>query len=200
MSASLLEPIDPEALAVAAAVLEGEIPLARMPRLAALLVEAELSNEGAAQVAAQSVAQGRFHFSRDGMARLILSGELSAQVPMECQRCLEPVWLPLKASFELAIVDSGQQADALPDDIDPLIRERRLIKLVTVAEDELLVAMPLVARHEEIKDCGPMARDERLVSTQAAVAEDSHPDKGEPRTQRPFQVLDGLKGSKGKQK
>jgi len=190
MSESLIEPVDPEQLAAAGKVLAGRLPLANLPRVRGLLVDtAEMDPDQAADC--------RFWFGRDESARLTLEGEITASVPMQCQRCLEPVLMPLTAAFSLVIVDSEAAARELPPEKDPLFRERRLIKLAAVVEDELLVAMPQVARHADIEECGSLARDDRLfVDEEVDTPEVSE----EAPKQRPFQVLSGLKGGKGKRR
>ncbi|MCP1726715.1 uncharacterized protein J2T60_000680 [Natronospira proteinivora] len=190
MSESLIEPVDPEQLAAAGESLVGRLSMDQLPRVKALL--------GSSGEAARALeAECHFRFGRDEMARLTLEGEVSTRIPMECQRCLEPVWLSLTTSFSLVIVDSEAAAEALPVEKDPLFRERRLIKLATVAEDELLVVMPQVARHPDVQECGSLARDDRLFVDEAVDAptvSDQAP------KQRPFQVLAGLKGEKGRRR
>ncbi|ABM31772.1 YceD family protein [Paracidovorax citrulli] len=73
-----------------------------------------------------------------------------AAFPMTCQRCLGPVDVPLEVDREFRFVADEATAEALDDeseeDLLALSREFNLRELI---EDELLMALPLVPRHDE---------------------------------------------------
>lgn len=74
----------------------------------------------------------------------------SASMPLICQRCLQPVDVPLEVDREFRFVADEATAEALDDeseeDLLALSREFNLRELI---EDELLMAVPLVPRHDE---------------------------------------------------
>jgi len=74
----------------------------------------------------------------------------SATLPMTCQRCLHSVDVPLEVEREFRFVADEATAEALDgvsdEDLLALSREFDLRELI---EDELLMALPVVPRHEE---------------------------------------------------
>jgi uncharacterized protein len=70
-------------------------------------------------------------------------------IPMTCQRCLTPVQVPLDVDQSFRFVASEDEAmeqdDEAEEDLLVLSREFNLSELL---EDELLMAVPLVPRHE----------------------------------------------------
>jgi uncharacterized protein len=70
-------------------------------------------------------------------------------LPQICQRCLGPVDVAVQVDREFRFVDSEavaeQQDDACEEDLLVISRE---FDLMTLVEDEVLMALPLVPRHE----------------------------------------------------
>lgn len=145
MSTPLPERLDPQQMADAGGELAGPIEAARLARLRGAVLDFD-------EVTARLV------FRRDPGGRCLVEGTAATRARMRCQRCLEPVELPLEAAFRLALIRDGEQEERLPEDLEPLQLERRLLDPAELVEDELLLALPVVARHERIEDCGPRAR------------------------------------------
>ena len=69
---------------------------------------------------------------------------------MTCQRCLAPVDVPLEVDREFRFVADEATAEALDDESEEdLLAMSREFDLRELIEDELLMALPLVPRHEE---------------------------------------------------
>ncbi|OOC10897.1 MULTISPECIES: YceD family protein [Thioalkalivibrio] len=118
----------------------------------------------------------RFEIRRGALGELRLSGTIEGELWHECQRCLQPmawhfrltpdaVLVPLEGSIEG--LDAGD--DFVELDAEGLLRPRDWV------EEEVLLAWPLVPRHE---DCNTGRTDEFA--------------EGEGR-ENPFAVLAGLK-------
>jgi len=60
---------------------------------------------------------------------------------------MQPLHIPIEARVCLGIVKSESEAELLPARYDPLVLEQAEISLLKVIEDELLLVMPIVARH-----------------------------------------------------
>ena len=92
-------------------------------------------------------------FGLDGSRRPRITGKLEAELPMLCQRCLDVVSVEIRTGFDLVVVWSEEQAKALPKGVESLIldREDDTADLHQLVEDELLLSVPLVARHEDVK-------------------------------------------------
>jgi uncharacterized protein len=72
-----------------------------------------------------------------------------ATIPLECQRCLERVDTPLDIDRHFLFVGSEDRAAQLDSDKeeDVLVLSRNF-DLLELIEDELVLAMPLIPRHE----------------------------------------------------
>ncbi|MDA8454571.1 YceD family protein [Acidovorax sp. GBBC 3334] len=112
---------------------------------------------------------------------------VKAAFPMTCQRCLGPVDVPLEVEREFRFVADEATAEALDDeseeDLLALSREFNLRELI---EDELLMALPLVPRHDECPAPVPMESSDDDF-------EEANADKP-----NPFAALASLKASKPK--
>lgn len=174
MSRRLPEHIDPLKLAEKQRSLEGEIPLARMSRLA----QALYGTEGVANV--------MLSFHRDSAGWPVIEGCVKAELVMQCQRCMGSMQLPVKANVHLGIV-SESQLSKLPEDLEPLVCDDDLIALSALVEDELILALPVVALHEQSQCPVEMA----VVDEQATLNTSNGESKSE--RENPFLILADLK-------
>jgi uncharacterized protein len=138
--------LDVAALAREGAPIDGEWTLGALPRLA----EATVSPPGdgaQAPVRWQAVAESRA--LRGGAAQLWLQLQAEAAVWLQCQRCLQPMRQPLQVERAFRFVRDEAQADA--EDLDSeedVLALQRSLDLQALVEDELILALPLVPRHE----------------------------------------------------
>ncbi|MGD9169037.1 MAG: YceD family protein [Candidatus Thiodiazotropha sp.] len=87
-------------------------------------------------------------FGRDQERRAILSGWLKAVLSLQCQRCLEEVNLPIEIHLSVAFVQGVDEAEMLPEDLDPCLVEDDQVIFRDLLEDELLLVLPQVAMHD----------------------------------------------------
>lgn len=165
----LPEYVDPYHLANNGESLEGTMDIRGMDRLQPLL------QEQGAPIRVSLV------FSLDDRRIPVISGRVRAQLPLLCQRCLETMIRDVDAEFSLAVVKSPAQAERLPANLEPLLLEDGNLSLRTLIEDELLLALPLVARHDP-RECHVGAELE--ADAGAPVEEEK---------KNPFAVLESLK-------
>lgn len=84
-----------------------------------------------------------------GAPQLWLHLEADAAVQRRCQRCLQPVGLALQVRRALRFVDGETLAAELDaDSDDDVLALERALDLHALVEDELLLALPMVPRHE----------------------------------------------------
>ncbi len=115
-------------------------------------------------------ALGEVRTAMGGIPQVWLRLTVRASFPMECQRCLSPVDVPLEVDREFRFVADEATAEALDDgseeDLLVISREFDLHELI---EDELLMALPVVPRHDECPTDVPMAStDEDFEEASAA--------------------------------
>ncbi len=171
--------LDVEHFASEGATLEGQWPLSRMPRL----VEACHPEEPPGQ---EERVAWRAHGERRrvaGESQTWLQLALRVRLELTCQRCLGPVETPLEIDRWFRFVDGETQAAALDAELeDDVLASTRSLDLQQLAEDELLLALPIVPRHDA---CPQPLRPPAFVS----AAEDEA-------TPNPFAALAGLKSGR----
>ncbi|MGY4830577.1 YceD family protein [Sphaerotilaceae bacterium SBD11-9] len=137
--------LDAEAFAKAGAHLEGVWQLSQLERLAASTVA--VAGSQSHDVAWS--ARGELRAVRGGAAEIWLHVEASTRVMLECQRCLAPVATAVgaKRSF-LFVHGENTAADLDAESEDDVLALTRSLDLVELIEDELLLELPLVPRHD----------------------------------------------------
>lgn len=187
--------IDPQAAPVAALCREGHTllgawPLAQLPRLVQSLFDAPAADE---RVAWQA------QFGQDTPAGSApqpwLALEARTQVTLQCQRCLQALHEPLVLQRHFRFVANEAEAERLDaeSDDDHLVLAPRL-DVRALVEDELLLELPLVPRHEgECPEPLPAAQGV-LLSGSSHLAAAAAPDASRP---NPFAVLATLRKGGG---
>ncbi|MGB9429064.1 MAG: YceD family protein [Gammaproteobacteria bacterium] len=92
----------------------------------------------------------------DAGGRKVVWGRVQADLSLTCQRCFGKLGVPVTADFNLAWVRRAEEAARLPETYEPLISADGRVQLADVIEEELLLALPMVARHERPSECGKM--------------------------------------------
>ena len=78
-----------------------------------------------------------------------LAGKLSAQLPEQCQRCLKPMSLAINQSFDYVLVrHAGQEEAVEAEGKESLICSDDELDLAWFLEEEVLLAIPMIAKHE----------------------------------------------------
>lgn len=175
--------VDPFRFAQLGVKLEAQIPADKLNRL---------------QAAVNTVPENvlaTLEFSRDAHGYRVIQGDLSATVEVMCQRCLEPMVMPLQTQVNLAVVLNEDQAKLLPKSLDPWLLEGETddADLYEVLEDELLLSLPIVAAHEHPcldADSYSSAIQETVTATTDAVNQDSEQAEA---SDNPFKILEQLK-------
>ena len=161
--------IDPRKLAVQGALLEGHIPVGDLTRLS-LSVEAIT---GPLNVSIK--------FGLDESKQQIATGSAAVSVKVICQRCLDLMTINLVSDFALQIICSEDQITNVAPNYEPWVVNDRIADLVSVIEDELLLALPIVNYHP-IGECSGDAFQNKVAENIEAADNDS-----------PFSILQQLK-------
>jgi uncharacterized protein len=158
------KPLEVDRLTEAGAVVDFAVPLGELAGLRSL--RAGISGE----------VHGQVHFGREqghAVAQLSLSGVATVQ----CQRCMQPMQLPLDAATKVVLVTSEAEATRVPEDREPVLAEGGRISIGELITEELLLMLPIVPLHASSGECASAP-----VAAQKAGAE----------THRPFARLDEL--------
>lgn len=154
----------------------GEVAVASLERLTDLLAD------GSGTVV--WTVSGSEERDEAGGRRRFLLLEAEGELHLVCQRCLGVLVYSLQLESRLELMAPGQEwpDEELEDDTCDAIEAVRDMQLVPLLEDEILLILPPVPRHEE---CLPPGE----VSGPAVAPESSGVDK----KVSPFAVLAGLK-------
>ncbi|MBW8848550.1 MAG: DUF177 domain-containing protein [Burkholderiales bacterium] len=174
------EKLDVAALAHDAASLQGEWPAASLPRLAdSAAPEAPASGWPALRWSLH----GEIRQPKAAAAQTWLHLTASARVALTCQRCLKPVQEDIAIDRWIRFVDTEAEAAALDvDSDDDVLALPRHLDARELIEDELLLALPLVPRHDACPE--PLAH----VDEEEEAEVDERPN--------PFAALAALKRQK----
>lgn len=171
MLPQLPEQADPRRLCVQGKRFEGRVALNSLDRLAPLLTSSE--GEAAFQLV----------FDQDERKRSRVRGHVTAELQLCCQRCMQPMSLLVDVGFALSLVEGLREAETLPEEYEPLLLEERLLRPMDLVEDELILAIPPVPRHEAA-ECGV---DLKAYRETAQTVEPTQ-------RENPFAALKQLKG------
>ena len=173
MHQKLPKEIDPLRLAQNGLKLAGKLAVTEMPRL----LQSLTNNEGIVDV--------DIAFDVDEVNTPFMRGEFTTTVSMICERCMKAMPIDLKVNCLLAMVTNERKIEGLAEQYDPwLLESSDDILLSSVIEDELILALPLVPRHDEA--CLPASEwssaDEMVKEAEEKVS--------------PFAILSTLKTKK----
>ncbi len=110
--------------------------------------------------------------STHGLASEIwLHLKADATLPLTCQRCLQPVDVLLQVDRAFRFVADEATAEALDDESEEdLLALSREFNLRELLEDELIMALPLVPRHEECPQAVRLASSDEDFEAANATA------------------------------
>lgn len=134
------------------------------------------------------------YFGRDERPEKVVTGRAVTRVNLRCERCLAAFGAPLHADIAVAVVWSEEEAFRLPASLDPWLVTEDDADLVAMVEDELLLALPIVALHPSEADCEAPA----MSYGPEQSGDTSEPPQGEQR-ENPFSILEQLKGGSKKE-
>lgn len=183
MKARVFDPakLDIEIFARDGAELKGAWPATQLERLAA---------DAAPEAPASSwpeiswLARGESRESRGSEPQIWLHLQASATVALTCQRCLQPVRAAINLRRDFRFVRGEQSAAHIDaESVEDVLALPRHLDLRELIEDELLLALPIVPRHQTCPQPLPTPVDD--LDHEAEIA-------GEAR-KHPFAALAALK-------
>ncbi|MDX2417209.1 MAG: YceD family protein [Xanthomonadales bacterium] len=162
--------ISPNRAAEGKRIFSGTIPLKRMKRLAALLVDAQ----GEASFTAA--------FRTDLEQQIVIDLQVEADLPLICQASLEVYDERVNRSSELVVVDDDSEQSKLPDNYEPVVTENGRLAIASLVEDELLLGLPQIPRKPGLQEVE--------YSTGGQTLKTEAPPEGSKK--HPFSALQGM--------
>jgi uncharacterized protein len=119
-------------------------------------------------------AQGEIKGDEAGSDQIWLHVQADVILPLTCQRCLAPVDSVVSVSRSFRFVSSEEEAEQQDDDCEEdVLALTSEFKLSELIEDEILMELPLVPRHDECPSDVVMAAED--ANFEAASAEKRNP-------------------------
>jgi uncharacterized protein len=115
----------------------GTIPVERLSRLATVVANPS------------GVLDVDLHAERDGQGQAWLRGNIRGALPLNCQRGLHPFEWRVALNVELRLVNSEAEEARLLKTCDPYWVQDDELPLWELVEDEVLLALPMMARCED---------------------------------------------------
>jgi uncharacterized protein len=162
-----------DTLAGTEAAIDFSIPLADLPRVARELA----GTDGAAT--------GTVRFSRQ-LGRAVADLQVNAHPEVICQRCMQSMRWPVEVKSRIALVGDYDAADRVPDGLEVFLVEADSVSVRDLVDEEVLLALPHVARHAEGTECAD--RKVELPGEQDSSAES----QSDSEVQKPFAQLGEL--------
>ena len=104
----------------------------------------------------------KLSFDLDQNGQVTLNTDMSASVSADCQRCLELFEFEISKSGAFSISE-GDDASAenflLNGGRDIFYANNGKLDVLGLIEDELLLAVPMITKHEDMSSCGAMKHD-----------------------------------------
>ncbi len=117
--------------------LTGQFSLVECLRLAPLLLSTD------------AVVDFSLQFMQDDASRRVVKITINCGLMLECQRCMQPMCYQVVIDNLLLVVASEKEAENCSEDYEPLLLTTDEVTLGDLLEDELLLKLPLVVKHNE---------------------------------------------------
>lgn len=122
---------------------------------------------------AQWAAQGELRAVKGGEPQVWLHLQAEASVQLVCQRCLQGLDEPLQFDRSFLFLPDESEVERLDEELDDdVLLLPHAFDLLELVEDELILALPIVPRHQECPEPLPLPDD--LEETDAG-AKAPHP-------------------------
>lgn len=153
--------LDVPAFSVAAASLQGEAAQSGFTRLGESVMA--MPGDGVAAPVVWSC-QGEQRQVAGSSAQIWLRLQASTHVTLQCQRCLQPLHEPLLVDRWFRFVANEDEAARLDEETeDDVLVLSRAFDGLELLEDELILALPIVPRHEDCPEPLPMGSGDEEV-------------------------------------
>ena len=137
MSTRLPIEINPYRLIEQRRILNGQLLLKHMFRLQELTA----NTEGDVTV--------ELSFERTDTGLAMIHGSIRTVIPLLCQRCMQSFGYEINKTWQLILVKSDAEAERIQAQYEAWVVEEDRIFLLDFVEDELLLSLPVVAKHNK---------------------------------------------------
>jgi len=171
MSTRLPVEVNPYRLVEQGRMFDGVSDIANLNRIADLLAD----KNGTLSVSLK--------FYRNESALPALQGQITGNLSLICQRCLDKMLLPIASPIDLVFVSSDEKAQSLQEGYETYLVEESRILLNDLIEDEVLLGIPQLVVHDHCEPYRPL-----IEATPETISQTVQEEK-----ENPFAVLQNLK-------
>lgn len=125
-------------------------------------------------------------FTRSVSGLPIIRGYVRGTAVLECQRCMQAVEIPVDCTVQVALTTFESDERPEQEGFEAWLVEDDRLFLQDFVEDEILLALPLVARHEQ---CEPLKALIEALPEDLPATESEHTDDAPQGRKNPFAVL-----------
>lgn len=140
--------------------------------VAGRLVPARLERIREFSVGTTDAVDVTLNFRRDEEGRNRIGGTVDTVLHMRCERCLEPLTLPVHAEVDLLVIAAGAPVPESAGELNIVEVVDERLELAGLVEEEVLLAVPQFPVHES---CDMVAYDREAGSSQAKPAPKANP-------------------------
>lgn len=119
----------------------GSIPVQDMPRI----MEIAPNSDGEFYVT--------MTFSTSSLLFPMVKGTIEGKIVQSCQRCMGDAAIPISGEFQLLLVTPNAVELASEEGHEIFEYNEPQISTGTLIEDEIILSMPIVAKHSEMETC-----------------------------------------------
>jgi uncharacterized protein len=154
--------------------LTGVLPLQKLPRLADIALAG--SEDFAVELA----------FTRSIGGRPMIKGHVRGNIMLECQRCMQPVQIHLDNPIQVALTTFESDERPEQEGLEAWLIEDERLFIQDFVEDEILLALPLVAKHDQ---CEPVRKLIEALPSDEPETQSEQADVSASAKKNPFAVL-----------
>lgn len=107
----------------------------------------EISRVAAAVIEVEQPFSVNLRFDINEGRKRTVEATIEGRVSMQCQRCLKPVSVLVKTCSTLTVVAHDEEAASVLGTTEPLLLDGDDLDVYSLIEDEVLLALPIVALH-----------------------------------------------------
>lgn len=156
----------------------GQMPLRQLPRVA------EMALAGTEDFVVE------MEFTRSLSGLPLIQGSVRGTVVLECQRCMQPLQFLVDSPLRIALTTFESDERPEQEGLEAWLVEDERLFIQDFVEDEILLALPLAAKHEQ---CKPPRELIEALPTDLPETQDGQTDVTANAKKHPFAVLKNWK-------
>ena len=111
-------------------------------------------------------------------AKPVIHGQVHGTVEVVCQRCMQPMQQRVDERFDLMVIDSEAELEQVPESLEAWIVNASRLDAAALIEEQVLLALPLIAKHDEGQPCVAVmsaVNEPRVVAAQTLAVDSQRP-------------------------